>query len=149
MNYKIKIDGAEHAISILKFEGTTAQLTINGVDFEVEIEGFANPARMGPKPVPTIRPVAHTMIQPEIPLTAKNVPATSGSSYELKSPLPGVILEILVKEGDTVKAGQQVLVLEAMKMENSIPVERAGVVGKISRVKGDIVLEGDVILTIS
>jgi glutaconyl-CoA decarboxylase len=66
----------------------------------------------------------------------------------LKAPLPGTILDISVSEGDTVKIGQQLMVLEAMKMENCIQAEQGGVVEKIFRQKGDSVLESDVILLI-
>ncbi|MDR0232491.1 MAG: biotin/lipoyl-binding protein [Dysgonamonadaceae bacterium] len=150
MDYKIKINGAEYEVSIHKFEGTTAHLTVNEVDFDVEIEGLvANPTRMTERVVaPSIKPVVKTTIQSEIPVATKPKTSDSGSGYQLKSPLPGIILEVLVKEGDTVKSGQQVLVLEAMKMENSIHAERGGVVEKIRCNKGDSVLEGDVILTI-
>ena len=143
MNYKIKVNGAEYEVNIQRFEGTTAQLTVNDVEFDVEVEGlFANPTRMSPATKTTAyKPAAKTA---EVPIVK---PKTSGS-YELKSPLPGIILEILVKEGDTVKAGQQVLVLEAMKMENSIQTDREGIVEKINRSAGDSVLEGDVILII-
>ncbi|MFA7201298.1 MAG: acetyl-CoA carboxylase biotin carboxyl carrier protein subunit, partial [Bacteroidales bacterium] len=57
-------------------------------------------------------------------------------------PLPGVILEVTVKEGDTVKSGQKLVVLEAMKMENNIEADRDGVVTSIKVSKGDSVLEG-------
>ena len=139
MIYKIKVNGTEYEVNIKKFEASTAQLTVNNVDFDVEIEGVvANPTRMTPKP-------AAKAIQSETPLAK---PKISNSGYELKSPLPGVILEISVKAGDTVKAGQQVLVLEAMKMENGIHAERAGVVEKINCNAGDSVLEGDVLFSI-
>ena len=141
MNYKIRINGAEYEVNIQRFEGTTAHLTINEVDFEVEIEGLvANPTRM------SYKPVTKTIIQPDVTLRQPKI--SNSSAYELKSPLPGIILEILVNEGDAVKAGQQILVLEAMKMENSIHAERGGTVKKINYSKGDSVLEGDVILII-
>ncbi len=144
MNYKIKINGTEYEVNIHKFEGTMAHLTVNEVDFEVEIEGLVTkPTRMEHKPV------VKTIQQTDVPLLRKpQVSSVSGSGYELRSPLPGVIFEVNVKEGDTVKAGQQVLILEAMKMENSIQAERAGVIEKINCKKGDSVLEGNVLLTI-
>ena len=60
----------------------------------------------------------------------------------VKSPLPGVILDIKVKEGDEVKKGQTVIILEAMKMENSINADRDGKVASIKVSKGESVLEG-------
>ena len=60
----------------------------------------------------------------------------------MKSPLPGVILEIKVNVGDTVKKGQTIIILEAMKMENNINSDREGKVTAINVHKGDSVLEG-------
>ena len=74
--------------------------------------------------------------------------APAGSASALRSPLPGVILDVKVREGDTVKAGQLLMVLEAMKMENNIDAHQAGVVKSVNKRQGDSVLEGDVLLTI-
>ena len=67
----------------------------------------------------------------------------------MNAPLPGVIVEVSVKVGDTVKQGQQVAVLEAMKMENAIEAESAGTVTAIHVSKGDSVLEGAPVVTIA
>ena len=80
-----------------------------------------------------------------VPETA---PAATGAGKPVTSPLPGVIVEISVKVGDAVKAGQQVAVLEAMKMENAIEADHAGTVTAIHVNKGDSVLEGVPIVTI-
>jgi len=69
------------------------------------------------------------------------------SGYEVKAPLPGVINEINVKEGQSVKAGDKLVIIEAMKMENEIPAENDGVVEKILVKRGDSV-EGDQTLMI-
>jgi biotin carboxyl carrier protein len=66
----------------------------------------------------------------------------------IKSPLPGVILEMFVREGDVVKMGQRLLMLEAMKMENNIEADKAGKVVSILKHKGDSVMEGDVLIII-
>ncbi|MBO8479210.1 MAG: biotin/lipoyl-binding protein, partial [Bacteroidetes bacterium] len=79
---------------------------------------------------------------------AAPAPAASGAGKAVTSPLPGVIVEISVKVGDSVKAGQQVAVLEAMKMENAIEADHAGTVTAIHVNKGDSVLEGVPIVTI-
>lgn len=140
--YVIKIYGTEYAVKIKKVEGKTAQLTVNDVPYEVEVEGLTtNPTRMSTKTT-----IQQPVMQSEVPVT-KPAPA-SGNAYPMKAPLPGVILEMAVKEGDTIKQGQLLLVLEAMKMENNIESDRAGVIEKINYHKGDSVLEGDVLLTI-
>ena len=76
-------------------------------------------------------------------------PASVGSKSGIKSPLPGVILEIKVKEGDAVKRGQTLLVLEAMKMENDIVSDRDGVVASINVTKGEAVETGAVVATLN
>ena len=68
---------------------------------------------------------------------------------KVNSPLPGVIVEVSVKEGQAVKAGQKVAVLEAMKMENEIPAPKDGTITAIHVNKGDSILEGAPIVTIA
>ena len=141
MEYKIKIHGIEYEVNIHKVEDNIAHLTVNDVDFEVEVEELTiNPTRM------SLEPSVKT-VQPDVPL-GKQQTQTPTSILEIRSPLPGIINDVLVKEGDKVKLGQKLMVLEAMKMENSIEAEREGVIEKINRRKGDSVLEGDILLTI-
>ena len=70
-----------------------------------------------------------------------NRPAPSGKGG-IKSPLPGVILDIKVSKGDAVKRGQTLMILEAMKMENDIKSDRDGTVTAINVSKGESILEG-------
>ncbi len=81
-------------------------------------------------------------------ITRAAAPKASAGAGAIKSPLPGTILDVMVREGDTVKAGQRLLLLEAMKMENNIDSDRDGTVQSISVRKGDAVLEGDVLITL-
>ena len=74
--------------------------------------------------------------------------AAPASGYKVTCPLPGTVLSLAVKEGDTVAAGQTVAVLEAMKMENNIDAERGGVVKQVLVSAGATVMEGDVLLVI-
>ena len=139
MEYKIKIHGAEYEVKIHKVEHNIAHLTVSDVSFEVEVEELTiNPTRM------SLEPAVKT-VQPAVSLGKQQTPT---SILEIRSPLPGIINDVFVKEGDKVKSGQKLMVLEAMKMENSIEAEREGVIEKINRRKGDSVLEGDVLLTI-
>ena len=83
--------------------------------------------------------------------TAFNDVAAAGTSAarSVESPLPGVIVEVMVKVGDVVKTGQTVAVLEAMKMENDIQAECDGSVAAVNVKNGDSVMEGTVLLTIN
>ena len=143
MNYKIKVNGAECEVHIHKVEDKKAFVTVNNEKFEVEIEELiVNPTQMriSQTPKPTPKPIATD--------TPVKKPAAPKSFHEVKPPLPGVILDICVKEGTEIQKGQVLYVLEAMKMENHIESDVEGTVGKISRTKGESVLEDDVILII-
>lgn len=144
--YKFKINGNDYNIAINSTTGNVADVTVNGVGYKVEMENEmpavqAVPQAAAPaaKPAPTPVPAAPA------PVVAK----PAGEGRPVTSPLPGVIIEVSVNEGDTVAAGQKVAVLEAMKMENEIQSDRAGVVTKINVAKGDSVLEGAAIVTIA
>ena len=130
----------EYEVDIHNVEGKIANLTVNKMDFEVEVEGITtNPTRMTPQSV-----LKTDIMQSNSPVVKR--PAASNTGYILKSPLPGVILDIPVKVGDSVKAGQIVVLLEAMKMENNIEIDRDGIIEKIGPNKGDTVLEGDLLI---
>ena len=141
MNYRIKTNGVVYEVEIHKVEGNIAHLTVNEMDFEVEVEGMTitNPTRMSSDPNPVSKKERETALVK---------PKTQRKAHGLKSPLPGTILNMLVSKGEAVKKGQVLLVLEAMKMENSIEAEDDGVIEKINFNKGDSVLEGDVLLII-
>lgn len=140
--YKFKINGNEYNVAINSVEGTNASVTVNGTDYLVELEN-APAAPVQPAPA---APVAAAPAQ-AAPAAAPK-PAASGAGKAVTSPLPGVIIAIKVNVGDSVKVGQEVAVLEAMKMENSIEAEHDGTVTAIHVAKGDSVLEGAAVVTI-
>ena len=79
---------------------------------------------------------------------APAAPVAAGAGSPIKAPLPGTIIELKVNVGDTVKKGDVVLVLEAMKMQNNIESEFDGTVTSITVKQGETVMEGAVLLTI-
>ncbi|MDI3526417.1 MAG: glutaconyl-CoA/methylmalonyl-CoA decarboxylase subunit gamma [Tenuifilum sp.] len=140
-DFKFKINGNEYVVHISNVEGNIAELEVNGTPYKVEMEKelrqTKTPKLVRPSAVPTTD--SH-------PAVAKTVsPSTAGA---VKSPLPGVVLEVNVKPGDQVKVGQRLLVLEAMKMENNIDSDKEGKVIEVKVNKGDSVLEGDVLVII-
>ena len=141
--YRFKINGNEYNVAINSVEGTNASVTVNGTDYQVELEN----ARAAPVQAAPATPAAAAPAQ-SVPAPAAPKPAASGAGKAVTSPLPGVIIAIKVNVGDSVKAGQEVAVLEAMKMENSIEAEHDGTVTAIHVAKGDSVLEGAAVVTI-
>ncbi len=105
-------------------------VTVNGVAYEVEIEEVGagqTSARVAAAPVAAA---------PAPKAAPKAAPKTVAAGETVKAPMPGTILSVAVKEGDTVKAGQAVCVLEAMKMENEIPASKDGKIVQILVQKG-------------
>ena len=141
--YKLKINGNEYNVTINSIEGSMASVTVNGTPYDGELEN-APSAPVQAVQVP-VQPI--TQVQASAPAAASK-PAAAGAGKAVTSPLPGVIIAVKVNVGDSVKAGQEVAVLEAMKMENSIEAEHDGTVTAIHVAKGDSVLEGAAVVTI-
>ncbi len=146
--YKIKINGNEYAVVVKNVENESAEVSINGTEYSLEVEGLrARPVSKTPKIIrPTVVPTGEA--HPAVQNTSSPAATASVAAGDLKSPLPGVILDVMVREGDAVKTGQRIMLLEAMKMENNIEADRDGVIKVIKVRKGDSVLEGDVLVTI-
>lgn len=115
-------------------------VTINGKQYDVEVEkvsGGYKPMSMGAKAAPA--PAAPAPAAPApAPAAPKAAPVSAGDNT-VTSPMPGTILGVKVKEGDAVKAGQLVIILEAMKMENEIVAPADGVVASVAVKEGDTV----------
>lgn len=129
--YKYKIAGKDYKVVINKVEDFVAEVEVNGEAYQVEMEKVEKTA-----PV-VVRPV----VAAAAPVASAPKPA-AGASGAIKSPLPGIIVDVDVKVGDTVAVGQKVAVLEAMKMENVINADHGGKVVAVCVNKGDSVLEG-------
>ncbi len=142
--FKFTINGNQYMTEVLSIEDNIAEIEVNGTVYKVEVEKALKSTKT-PKLVR--QPVVpSTDIHPSVAKTsAPGGPKGTGS---IKSPLPGVILEVFVREGDTVKMGQKLLMIEAMKMENNIEADKAGIVVSIRKNKGDSVMEGDVLILI-
>ena len=135
--YKYKINGNLYNVVIGDIEDNIAHVEVNGTHYTVEME-------KKPKAAPAPKPVARPAAKPAAAAAPAAAPAAKPAAAKsgVKSPLPGVILDIKVKEGDEVKKGQTVIILEAMKMENSINADKDGKVTAINVSKGESVLEG-------
>ena len=129
--YKYTINGNVYNVVIGDIEDNIAHVEVNGTHYNVEMEKKQKAATPIARPRPAAAPAA-----------AKPAAKPAASKGGVKSPLPGVILDIKVKEGDEVKKGQTIIILEAMKMENSINADRDGKIASIKVSKGESVLEG-------
>ena len=136
--YKYKINGNLYNVVIGDIEDNIAHVEVNGTHYTVEME---KKPKAAPAPKPVVRPAAKPAAAPAAAAPVAK-PAAGGGKSGVKSPLPGVILDIKVKEGDEVKKGQTIIILEAMKMENSINADRDGKITSIKVSKGESVLEG-------
>ena len=134
--YKYKINGNLYNVVIGDIEDNIAHVEVNGTHYTVEMEKKPK-AEVAPKPV--ARPAAPAPAPASTPAPAAK-PAAGKSG--VKSPLPGVILDIKCNVGDEVKKGQTLIILEAMKMENSINADKDGKITAINVSKGESVLEG-------
>ena len=153
--YQYKVQGVDYDVEIEEVEGNVAKVNVNGIRFDVELKQPINPTSSlkkvrieAPKPVarPAIPTAAPAAAPAAAPTAAPAAPAGAGSP--IKAPLPGTIIEVKVNVGDTVKQGDCVLVLEAMKMQNNIESEYEGTVTSITVKQGETVMEGAVLLTI-
>ena len=132
--YKYKINGNLYNVVIGDIEDNIAHVEVNGTHYTVEME-------KKPKAEAAPKPVARPAAKPPAAAAPVVKPAAAAKSG-VKSPLPGVILDIMVNVGDEVKKGQTVIILEAMKMENSINADKDGKITAINVSKGESVLEG-------
>lgn len=128
-------------------------VTVNGTSYEVEVEettasGNASKASAPVAPV-AAGPVASAHTSPtSSPEINVSKPAVTAGGTPVNAPMPGTILDVKVKPGDSVKAGQAVCVLEAMKMENEIPASKDGTILQVLVQKGASVEVGNPLVTI-
>ena len=144
--YQYKVQGVDYE----EVEGNVAKVNVNGIRFDVELKQPINPTSSLKKVrVEAPKPVARPAIPTAAPVAAPAAPAApAGAGSPIKAPLPGTIIEVKVNVGDTVKQGDCVLILEAMKMQNNIESEYEGTVTSITVKQGETVMEGAVLLTI-
>lgn len=137
-NYKFKINGNQYNVNINTVEGPIVELEVNGTPYKVEVDKEL-------KQIKTPKIVRKEVVAAP---TEQKKPIASNGGNSIKAPLPGTILDVYVQVGDTVKAGQKLLLLEAMKMENQIDSEFDGVIKQVNVRKGDVITEGTVLVTI-
>jgi len=130
------------------------KVTVNGNTYEVDVEEVGGAPVVAAvqvvAPTPRPAPVAPKPPAPKAAPAAEAKPAASaGGAENVLAPLPGTVLSVSVKAGDTVKANQVLLIFEAMKMENEIVATRAGTVKEVFVAKGDMLESGKPVVSIA
>ena len=142
--FQFKINGAEYKCAVEELEAGKTNVTVNGKVYTVETEApkaapAAKPAA-APAPKPAAAPAAPKADAP------KAAPVAGG--LQVKSPLPGSVIKVLVSEGQAVKKGDTLLTLESMKMENAIMAEADGTVKQIAVTPGQNVMQDDLLIVL-
>ena len=141
--FAFKINGAEYKCAVEELDGKT-NVTVNGKVYEVETEAPAKPVA-APKAAPAAKPAAAPAAAPKAE-APKAAPVAGG--MQVKSPLPGSVIKVLVSEGQAVKKGDTLLTLESMKMENAIMAEADGTVKQIAVTPGQNVMQDDLLIVL-
>jgi len=134
-SFKFVIDGHKYDTTVNEVEGNMAEVTVNGTLFKVQIEKEEKTDA-----APIRRAATPAAAQPK---------AQAAGQQTVKSPLPGSIVKVLVKEGDTVKRGDILLTMESMKMENNIASEFDGTVTSVLVAPGQNVMQDDKLMEIA
>ena len=158
--YEYKVKGVDYVVEIQDVEGNIANVTVNGIPFEVEMKQPVKSSKQKVKLNEERRVKSEEFNSSSSATNASSSTntssatttkpaATAASGKPVVAPLPGTINEIKVKVGGKVNAGDTVVVLEAMKMQNNIDAETSGTIASINVNKGDAVMEGDTLVTIA
>ncbi len=144
--YVLSIEGKDYKAEVKEITSEYARILVNEKEYNIKIKELGRKSTGIPlvKRVETVteepKPGKREIEKPKI---------NSMDSGAIKAPLPGLILEVFVKVGDAVKAGQDLFIMESMKMENQIQATHDGTVEKIYVNKGDSVAEDDVLAELS
>jgi len=141
-NYKFRINGNQYEVEVLEIDGNIAKIEVNGTVFDVEMQ----------REIPKVKTAVPSPVQAKAAKETKPAAEKStgeGKAIEVRAPLPGVIIQVLVRPGDDVSAGQTLCTLETMKMENAIKAESGGKVATVNIAPGQSVLQDEVLIVIN
>lgn len=142
-SYRFKIFGHDFETKVIRRDGDEVVINVNGQEYTAKLE--PKKGAISAKPTPkVVRPTAAPGEGTKI--TAQ--PSAAKGAGVVRAPMPGLILKVNGKEGDIVKTGDTVIIMEAMKMQNQIQASINGKITKISCQEGDSVLEGEELLMI-
>jgi len=151
----LRIAGREYKAEVRELTPERAVVVVDGKEYAVEL------VRLGRRKATAdaVRAVITGSGAPSSPEAATPAPPAASAAPRpaasargeggITAPMPGLVLTIKVKEGDTVQAGQALLVMEAMKMENAITASYNGTVSRIYVREGDSISEGDLLVEVA
>jgi len=141
-SFKFLINGNQYEVDVLDVDGIMAKIEVNGTVYDVEMQREIPKIKTAVTPPPKAREAKETK-----PAAEKS--AGTGKAAELRAPLPGVIIQVMVRPGDDVTVGQTLCTLETMKMENAIKTETGGKVASVNIAPGQSVLQDEVLIVIT
>ncbi len=144
---ELEINGKDYSVIINEFNAHDAVVTVNDNKYKVLLKdlGIEQVSDLQPKLVHNSEPISIDTNRTPVKL---HRPKSMVNASSIVAPLPGLILKLNVRVGDEVKSGQQLLIMEAMKMENEIRAKNNGLVKEILVKEGDSVDEGSVLITL-
>lgn len=145
--FVFKINGAEYKCAVEEIEAGKTKVTVNGKVYEVETEA-PKAAPVAAKPAAVAAPAPKPAAAPAAPKAEAKPAAAPAAGLQVKSPLPGSVIKVLVSEGQAVKKGDTLLTLESMKMENAIMAEADGTVKQIAVTPGQNVMQDDLLIVL-
>jgi biotin carboxyl carrier protein len=140
--FKFTIHGNNYEVEIQGFDENIAKVEVNGTLYDVEVHRELKTTK-----TPTLVRIENPQPSRKEQKIPRQVSKTVNTA--VKAPLPGTILQVLVKEGDTVSLGQRLLTMEAMKMENNVLSEKSGTIQAVRVKSGDIVSQNDILIEIA
>ena len=140
--YVLRIGEKDYSASVIEINNNSAKISVDGNIYDVNIKEFG---LNGKKPVERVGKAGTETISASRSVKSAGT-RTPISGDGIKAPMPGVVLSVKVKEGERIKAGEHVLTIEAMKMENEIKAPYDGIVGKIHVGENDSVSEEDLLV---
>lgn len=142
--YRLRIGDTEYEAEVKSITPDQACIVVNGTEYVVDLVSIGKPSIEPARPAVA----SHAVKEPgSAPRPSRSL--NESSSGSVRSPMPGLVLRIEVNEGQTVNAGQTLVVMEAMKMENTVLAPHNGTVRRILVTEGASVSEGDVLVEVA
>lgn len=132
--FKFKINGSPYEVSVNEIENNIAEIEVNGTPFTVEIEETSK------------KPVLSTLKKSAGKVNPITTPSRKTVAKAIKAPLPGSIVKVIVKTGQSVKKGDLLMTMESMKMENNILAEQDGIIKNVYVQPGQSVMQDDILV---